>query len=171
MAAGIAMPAMALSGSVASNDQTDVNAPDSVLLYPEEQQRADLLKRTKVIFINGEADERAHRDSVESMLARFYVDQFRNTQAPEAPYFTFMSKDANLAMGLGAVVKVRGWFDWNGMIDGASFNTYLINMPKTPETMKSLGASVAGTTIYFSVMGRHTPIGDYHAYIEGGFNG
>lgn len=166
-----AIPANALTGGASSGPLTDVNAPDSAKLCASEAARAKLVKDSKVIFINGGKEVCVDRDSVESLLARFYVDQLRNSQDPEAPYFTFMSKDANLAMGVGGVIKMRGWFDWNGMIDGASFNPYLITMPKTPETMKSLGASVAGTTIFFNIMGRHTPLGDYRAYIEGGFNG
>lgn len=144
---------------------------DSAVMLPDEAKRADLVSRSKVIFVNGDEGTRAERDSVESLIIRFYANQFRNSQDPEAPYFTFMSKDANLAMGIGGVIKVRGWYDWNGMVDGASFNTYLINMPKTPENKRNLGASVAGTTIFFSLIGRHTTIGNYQGYIEGGFNG
>lgn len=161
----------ALTGSYPSSVQTDVAANDSTKLYPEESQRKKLIRDSKVLFINGDDSRRPSKDSVEALIARFYVDQFRHSQDPEAPYFTFMSKGADLAMGIGAVVKMRGWFDWNGIIDGASFNTYLIQIPKTPETDKSLGASVAGTTIFFSIMGTNRILGDYRAYIEGGFNG
>lgn len=169
--------ASAISASFANNPAysssaaTDVNASDSTKLFFEEQHRRKLIKDSKVIFINGDQGERADRDSVEALLVRFYMDQFRNSQDPESPYFTFMSKNADMAMGIGAVVKMRGWFDWNGFIDGASFNTYRIQIPKTPETNKSLGASVAGTTLYFSILGHNRILGDYRAYIEGGFNG
>ena len=139
--------------------------------YPEEKTREELIKNSKVIFINGDEGERASRDSVEARMLRFYINQFRSNQDPEAPMFTFMSKDASLAMGIGAVVKVRGYFDWNGSIPNASFCTALINMNKTPENWRQLGASVAGTTLFFNVMGHHTALGDYQAYIEGGFNG
>lgn len=163
--------ASAVSPAYASTPHTDISAADSTRMYPEELKRSKIIKNSKVIFVNGDSLTRAKRDSVESMLQRFYVDQFRSVQDPEAPYFTFMSKDANLAMGIGAVVKMRGYFDWNGIVDGAGFNPYLMAIPKTPENKRILGASVAGTTIYFSIMGRHTPIGAYSAYIEGGFNG
>lgn len=165
------LPAEATTGGMSSNSLTDVNAPDSVKLYAEEIRRAELIRDAKVIFFNGDETNRADTDSVQSMLAKFYVDQFRNSQDPEAPYFTLISKDANLAMGIGGVLNVTGWFDWNGMIDGADFATYLIPIPKSPEEMKNLGASASGTNIFFNLMGRHTPIGEYHAYIEGGFNG
>lgn len=162
---------VALANTEGSPSDQSVLTADSAKLLPAEMQRRNIIKNTKVIFVNGEPGERASRDSVESLIARFYANQFRNSQDPEAPYFTFMSKDANIAMGIGGVIKARGWFDWNGMIDAASFSTYLIDMPKTPENMKNLGASVAGTTIFFSIMGHNTPLGEYQGYIEGGFNG
>ena len=82
-----------------------------------------------------------------------------------------MSKDANLAMGIGGTVDVRGWGDWNGMIDGSDFNTYDIPVPRDPLQRRQLGASVSGSSLFFNLMGRHTPIGDYRAYIEAGFDG
>ena len=111
------------------------------------------------------------KDSVRSLIEAFYLDQFRNSQDPEAPYFTFMSKDANLAMGIGGVLNVTGWFDWNGMISGADFNPYRISMPRTPEDMRNLSASLSGTSLFINIMGRRSPVGDFRAYIEGGFVG
>lgn len=166
-----ALSAVATTGGQSSNAQTDVNAPDSTRMYAEEARRASLLKEAKVIFTSGDDGERADRDSVQSMLAKFYVDQFRNSQDPEAPYFTLMSKDANLAMGIGGSLNLTGWFDWNGVIDGSDFATYAIPIPKNPDEMKNIDASAASTSIFFNLMGRHTPIGEYRAYIEGGFSG
>lgn len=153
-----------------SNALTDVRAADSVRMPAEEQRRADVLRDSRVAHLGGEG-ERPSRDSVQSMLARFYMDQFRNSQDPEAPYFTLMSKDANLAMGIGGVLNVTGWFDWNGMISGADFNPYRIVMPRTPEDMRNLSASLSGTSLFINIMGRHTPVGDFRAYVEGGFVG
>lgn len=147
-----------------------LTATDSAAIFPDEVSRRHLVEKSKVIFINGDEGDRASRDSVESMIMRFYANQFRNSQDPEAPYFTFMSKDANLAMGIGGVIKVRGYFDWAGMVDGGSFCTALIE-PRSAATKRNLGSSVAGTTIFFTIMGRNTPLGTYQAYIEGGFNG
>lgn len=159
--------AYALTGGFPTLEPTD----STTAHYPDEQMRKDLIKSSKVIYINGNPANEVSRDSIESLMTRFYINQFRSNQDPEAPMFTFMSKDANLAMGIGAVIKVRGYFDWNGSIPNASFNTALINMPKTPENWRQLGASAAGTTIFFNIMGRHTLLGDYQGYIEGGFNG
>ncbi len=172
MLAGVLAPAaMARTGAAPSSAMTDVQAPDSVAMYAEEMARTSLLHNTKVIFVNGDESDRAPRDSVESMVARFYFDQYRNSQDPESPYFIFMSKDANFAMGVGGSIGLRGWVDWNGMIDDYDFNTYEITMPKTPETMRSIGASMSSSVIFFNIMGRHTPVGDFRAYIEGGFSG
>ncbi|MDE6801642.1 MAG: hypothetical protein K2J06_02645, partial [Muribaculaceae bacterium] len=175
MALGMAIigsaPAWSRTGAAVSNNQTDVQSDATASQYQEERDRADLLRSSKVIFVNGDEGSRADRDSVESMLAQFYYDQFRSSHDPEAPIFTFMSKDANLAMGIGGVGVVSGWFDWNGMVEGGNFNVYNIMMPKTPEAMKNLGAGVSGTKLFFNIMGRHTSIGNFRAYIEAGFSG
>ncbi len=164
-----ALPAAARTGAAPSGPSTDINATDTTAMHAEEQMRRDIISDSKVIFMSG-GGSGVGRDSVESLLAKFYVDQFRNSQDPETPYFTFMSKDANLAMGVGGVVNVSGWFDWNGTVDNANFSPYYIT-PKTPETLRNLSASAGGSAIFFNIMGRHTPIGDYRAYIEGGFDG
>ncbi|MDE5957087.1 MAG: hypothetical protein K2G78_02115 [Muribaculaceae bacterium] len=166
-----ALPAIARTGATPSSALTDVQASDAIQMYAEEMARNNLLHNSKVIFINGDQGQRADRDSVESMLAKFYVDQFRNSQDPESPYFIFMSKDANFTMGVGGVISMRGWYDWNGMINDYNFSTSEIQIPKTPETKRSLGASMSSSSIFFNIMGRHTPVGDFRAYIQGGFSG
>lgn len=169
-----ALPAVARTGANSSNSQTDIFAPDSTRMYAEEMRRTELIRNSHVVFMNGDENTRADRDSAQSLLEKFYVDQFRNSQDPEAPYFTFMSKDAKLAMGIGGTLALNAWYDWNGMISGASgleFSSYLIPVPRTPETTRQLGASAAASTIFFNLMGLHTPIGEYRAFIEGGFTG
>lgn len=144
---------------------------DSASLYPDEALRRDLIHQTKVIYLNGDSKPAPGRDSIESLISYFYADQFRHAQDPEAPYFMFMSKDAKLAMGIGGSVKVEGWFDWNGTIDGGKFDVYDINMEKTPENWRNLGATVSGTGLFFTLLGRNTAIGDFSAYIQAGFDG
>lgn len=148
-------------------------ASDSTKLYADEIMRKELLAHTKVIYLSNKKDNEPEvdNDSIESLIARFYSDQFRNSRDPEAPYFMFMSRDANLAMGIGGVMNVEGWFDWNGSIPGGKFTTYNIPMMKTPENWRSLGASASGTNLFFTIIGRNTKIGDFMAYIQGGFNG
>ena len=60
-----------------------------------------------VLNINSLDTTSVSPDSIRSMIDLFYVDQFRHFQDPRAPYFLFMSKDANLAMGIGGVVRIR----------------------------------------------------------------
>ena len=67
------------------------------------QHRQDMLKTVRVIGAST-----AGRDSVDLLLRQFYMDQFRHFQDPEAPSFMFMSRDATLALGMGAQVQVKG---------------------------------------------------------------
>lgn len=154
-----------------SSSQTDVRISDTTSMYPEEAQRAALIKDSKVIYVNAEGGNYASRDSAEALMIKFYDDQFRHSRDPEAPTFTFMSKDANLAMGVGAKVALSGWFNWNGYIPGSDFSPYSIQIPKAPETNRSLNGSASGSAIYFSLIGTNEKIGDYRVYIQGGFSG
>ena len=171
-ASSVASVSAAVTGSYPTVEGASASN-DSVKLYPDEALRKDLISRTKVIYIGGKDDSKADvdNDSIESLIARFYSDQFRNSRDPEAPYFMFMSRDANLAMGIGGVINVEGWFDWNGSVPGGQFDTYNIPMTKTPENWRDLGAGVSGTNLFFTIIGRNTRIGDFMAYIQGGFNG
>lgn len=161
----------ARTGANASNAFTDIYAPDSITLYQEESDRAELIRDSKVIFVNGDSASRAGRDSVEQLLAKFYLDQYRNSQDPDAPLFTFMTKEANYAMGIGGAINLNAWFDWNGIVPNEEFNVYNISMPKTPENMKAVGASASASKLFFNIMGRNTPVGFFRAYIEAGFYG
>ena len=140
--------------------------------YPEHEFLNDLVHDTKVTFIGGnDSTPRPNSDSVISTITKFYINQFNHFQDPRAPYFMFMSKDANLAMGVGGVVRMRGWFDWNGSIQANGFSPYLIGIPKDPANMRKLGATPAGCAIFMTIMGRRSRIGDFMAYIEGNFDG
>lgn len=162
-----ATSAFALTGAFPSGT---IPSPDSVKLYPDEALRKELIQKSKVVVIGGNGQEVA-RDSAEALMSRFYKDEFRNVHDPEAPMFSFMTKDANLVMGIGGALVLEGYFDWNGSIPGGDFNTYDINIPKTPENWRQLGGSASGTEIFFNLMGRQSVIGDYRVYIKGGFGG
>lgn len=71
----------------------------------------DSVARSRQVIYFGEGDKPL-ADSVTNRIYEFYYDQFRHFQDPLAPYFLFMSKDANLAMGVGGCVRMRGWYDW-----------------------------------------------------------
>lgn len=154
-----------------SSSQTDVKASDTTNIYPEEALRAALLRDSKIIYVNAEGGYHASRDSAETMMAKFYDDQFRHSQDPEAPTFTFMSKDANLVMGIGANMVLSGWYNWGGYISGEDFSPYSIQIPKTPETDRSINGSAARSSLFFSVIGKNDRIGEYRVYIQGGFSG
>ena len=110
-------------------------------------------------------------DSAAILIQKFYEDQFRHFQDPLAPYFLFMSRDNNLAMGIGGVVRMRGYLDWGGSIDSPAFAPYLIPMQKDPGRSRYLGTSPAGTALFFRVLGMNKKLGRYQLYIEANFNG
>ena len=147
-----------------------IAAQDSIPPTPEQKAINDAVKNTHVIRI-GDCEPNVQRDSIESLIAEFYVDQYRHFQDPKAPYFMFMSKDANMALGVGGVVRMRGWYDWGGSIPTNGFVPYFINIPKDPTSRRKLAATPAGTAIFMTIIGRNTRFGNVLGYIEGGFNG
>ena len=144
----------------------------SAALNPEQIQTDKLIRSTKIINIGGESDpEISHADSAYRLIGRFYADQFRNFQDPRAPYFMFMSKNADLAMGIGGLVRMRGWFDWNGSIPANGFSPYMIQIPKDPTNMRKLDATPAGTGLFLTLLAHKPWLGYLTAYIEGNFDG
>lgn len=134
----------------------------------ENKRVTDLLANTRVYTIGGGIPD---SDSIRQMIMVFYEDQYRHAQDPLAPYFMFMSKDAKIAMGMGGVVKMRGWFDWHNAIDSPDFSPYLIEIPRNLAHQRIMGGSPSGTSIYFTIFGRKTRIGNWQGYIEADFDG
>lgn len=127
------------------------------------------VRSTRLIhFGSGEAQP---LDSAYALIARFYTDQFRHTQDPLAPYFLFMSKGSDLAMGIGGCVRMRGYFDWGGAVTSPGFSPWMIPMTKNPLSMRQLGTTPAGTSLFFRVIGTNRTLGEYQVYIEANFNG
>lgn len=110
-------------------------------------------------------------DSLERLLNTFYYDQFRHFQDPRAPYFMFLSKKGDLALGVGGQVKIRGYFDWNGSIPNVGFIPFDIPIPKDPTDMKALSASASGTGLFFTLLGNNKLLGNYMAYFQADFSG
>jgi len=104
-------------------------------------------------------------------IASFLYDQYRNSQSPGAPYFLFMSKEEDMMMGIGGVVRMRGWYDWGNVMPGNAFIPYTIPMTRDPANDKKLGVTPAGTALFFRIIGKNNILGDYQAYIEANFNG
>ena len=132
-----------------------------------EQRIAAMKKNTHTIY-SGEGEQPA--DSLERLLNIFYYDQFRHFQDPRAPYFMFMSKNADLAFGVGGKVKLRGYFDWNGSIPELGFIPYDIPIPKDPTNMNALKASASGTGLFFTLLGSNPKLGNFMAYFQADFS-
>lgn len=143
----------------------------SVMATSPSDAQMDSLMRDHHFIYFGEG-ETPQSDSIQSLIVNFYYDQFRHFQDPAAPYFLFMSKDANLAMGIGGCVRMRGYYDWGGALPASGFSPYLINTgEKNPLKERSLGTTPAGSAIFFRIIGRNKKLGNYQLYIEANFNG
>lgn len=136
---------------------------------PEEEQ-VDSLKAHHQITFFGEGPK-ADAAKERALIDRFYMDQFRHFQDPRAPYFLFMSRNADLAMGIGGVVRMRAWQDWKGVMNTSGFIPYDISVPANDARRRKLGATPAGTTLYFTVLGSNKALGNYQLHIEANFNG
>lgn len=133
-----------------------------------------LVASHKIVYLDGKpADYQTQHyvDSIRRQISTFYYDQFRHFQDPGAPYFLFMSKDAQLAMGIGGCIRMRGYFDWGGAIPASGFAPMLIPMTENPAQMKHFDTTPAGSTLFFRVLGRNKALGDYQLYLEANFNG
>ncbi|MDE7237347.1 MAG: hypothetical protein K2N66_05935, partial [Paramuribaculum sp.] len=131
----------------------------------------DSLKSSHRIILLPGNEKPAPADSMRAIIDNFYFDQFRNFQDPAAPYFLFMSRDANLAMGIGGCVRMRGWYDWGGAIPANGFAPALIPMTPDPTQMRRFATTPAGTSLFFKVLGHTFADIDYQIYIECNFNG
>ncbi|MDE6632058.1 MAG: hypothetical protein K2K23_03580, partial [Muribaculaceae bacterium] len=139
-----------------------------------DDQKEALLRDHKIIYIDGRPenpDSKQHQDSIRDLVENFFYDQFQSFSDPAAPYFLFMGKNAELAMGIGGCVRIRGWYDFDAAIPANSFTPYLIPMVKDPANNSKLGATPAGSTLFFRVIGKNKTFGNYQLYIEANFNG
>lgn len=138
-------------------------------MTPEEISQAKMKGDHKVLFAGD--GSRAPQDSVARMINMFYVDQFHHFQDPLAPYFLLMSRDANLAMGVGGAVRMRGWADFDGSVPVNGFCPYMISVPGNPEMRRRIGGTPGGTSLFFRVIGFNTVVRDFNAYIQCDFSG
>lgn len=147
--------------------------PSTARSMPESQVDS-LIADHRIVYIDGRpADEytQSYVDSVRRVISTFYYDQFRHFSDPAAPYFLFMSKDAQLAMGVGGCVRMRGYYDWGGAMPTPAFAPSMIDIHPSPTHMRHFGTTPSGTALFFRVLGRNKALGDYQLYIEGDFTG
>lgn len=129
----------------------------------------EALHDVHIVNIGGTRADTAPRDSAEALIRNFYMEQYRQFHDPEAPHFMFMTNDANLVMGVGGKIFMRGWFDWNGTQDTPDFYPFNIAIPANPAHYKGLGGSLSQTRIFMTIIGRRKRL-RYQAYIEAGFS-
>lgn len=134
-------------------------------------QADSLSRRTKVVSVDGSKLSGNEMDSVYRVIASFYYNQFRHAQDPTSPYFMFLSKEAGMMMGIGGVVRMRGWYDWGGAIPVNGFAPALIPIPANPAAMNRFGTTSAGTALFLRMVGCNRVLGDYELYVEANFNG
>lgn len=136
---------------------------------PSEIKKESELKDHKIINFgdgNGLSKEEQYK-----VIYNFYLDQFRHFQDPLAPYFMMMSRDGNLAFGVGGAVSVRSYYDWNGAMMGRGFVPYDIAIPSDPTARHNYDVSVGGAQIFSRLYGHTDRFGDFQVYIEANFNG
>lgn len=123
---------------------------------------------SKFILIDG---KEVDRDSLRQVVAQFYYDQFRNSQDPDMPYFLFMSKGANMMLGVGGGVRMRAFYDWNGAMPTTAFSPYTIAIPADPANSRRYNTTPSGTYFNVRLIGHNDVIGSYGLYIEADFTG
>lgn len=136
---------------------------------PRQEAHDRLVDDHHIVYV-GEG-EKPEKDSVRALVENFYIDQFRNSQDPAAPYFLFMSRDADLAMGIGGVVRMRVYDDPGNSMPTPAFNPYDIPLVSDPSNRNHFASTPAGTCLYFRVIGKHSRVGKYQVYIQAKFNG
>ena len=130
--------------------------------------RIETMRNNTHVINNG---DKTNSDSISRLLNIFYYDQFRHFQDPRAPYFMFLSKKGDLALGVGGQVKIRGYFDWHGSIPTVGFIPFNIPIPKDPTRMNALSASPSGTGLFFTLLGNNRLLGNFMAYFQADFSG
>lgn len=119
----------------------------------------------------GEDDGSTTSEDYDRLAGMFYLDQFRHAQDPRAPYFLLMSRDAQLAMGVGGQVTALGFYDFDGVVDGTDFAPYLIPMPRNPGDNTGFQTSLSQSSLFMSVFGNYKSLGKFQVYLQGGFSG
>lgn len=133
-----------------------------------ELRSESLVRPHRVIMLDGEYPG---EDSIRSIMESFYYDQFRHFKDPQAPFFLFMSREANLTMGIGGQLNVQGYYDWGQAMSSASFIPESLPVPGDPSNRHILNGSVNQSKLFFRVLGYNKIMSQWQAYIEAKFSG
>lgn len=164
--AAVLLPCAVAASSKALTDQH----VDSLVATTRIVNLEDTPGENRVIKLGDGYTGDARIDSLTRLVRAFYYDNFRHSQDPETPNFMFMSKSANMMMGIGGVVRMRAWEDFGGAIPGNGFMPYLIPIPANPAERTKFGCTPSGTALFFQMVGRMQKF-TYRLYVEGNFNG
>ncbi|MCM1452359.1 MAG: hypothetical protein NC102_08865 [Clostridium sp.] len=134
-------------------------------------EQIEAMRKSHKVLYFGDEEKKAEADSVRRMIDRFYVTQYHHFQDPQAPYFLMMSRDATLAMGIGGLVRMRGWYDFDGAMPVNGFIPYMIPIPEDPANQRRLAATPSGTALFFRIIGQDKTLGNFQAFILAGFDG
>lgn len=171
---------MAVSSAVLADEDSmhSLTAPQSTgavnEVLPQTMNQLAVTSRiadSRFITMDGQPLTKEETDSIREVMEEFYYDQFHHFDDPDAPYFMFMSRTAQLSLGIGGRLKVQGWYEWGGAVPDNGLVPYLIPIPENPAATRHLGVNVGGSKIFFRLIGRNSKIGLYQVYIEGGFSG
>lgn len=154
-----------------TEETTAVNASASLF----DRQLVEKANSNRIVYIDGKPDTAEmsinDTDSIRRKVLQYYYDQFRNSQDPDMPYFLFMSKGANMTLGIGGGVRMRAFYDWNGAVPSTVFAPSTIPIPQDPAAHTRFNAVPSGTYLNFQMIGHNKVIGDYGLYIEADFTG
>ncbi len=104
------------------------------------------------------------------LVAIVYDTKDLHFQDPRAPRFLFIDRQGNTALGIGGYIEGIAQYDFNGAIDGNSFTTFDIPVPRDASLHNRLGADATHSTIFLRLV-RQTKLGPLSAYIQTNFSG
>lgn len=152
---------------IATSILTAATAINGQTTPSHEEVQSDRLLHTHHVI--GGADSPQER--TDSLIQIFYQDQFRHSQDARAPYFLFMTREGNIAMGVGGTLQGNMYYDFDGSISGSDFDPYSISVPRDAANPTRFQADISQTAIFATVFGRTDRFGNFLINIEGKFSG
>ena len=119
----------------------------------EDVRHNNLVRSHRMVYL-GDSEGSATQETRDSLIEIFYQDQFMHAQDARAPYFLFMSRSADIAMGIGGNLQGNMSYDFDGTISGSDFAPYSISVPHDPANPTEFQTSIAETSLVATVFGR-----------------